>query len=126
MREKRARRIAVRSIGRGSPIAAMRADIDQLARLAVAVARSRRCEAITERNAAEGAEQWFLYECRCGRNVGRSLRGTLAGLRRGRLRPARLQEPNDGDDEIVRPGRRAPNPNPLSFFVALLLRMTNY
>ncbi len=51
-------------------------------------------------NAAEGAEQWFCGEWRCihfVRNFGRSLRGTLAGLRCGRLRPARLKEPNDGD-----------------------------
>ncbi len=39
------------------------------------------------------------------RDVGRSLRGMLAGLRCGRLRPARLKEPNDEDDEIIRPGR---------------------
>ena len=39
------------------------------------------------------------------RNVGRSLRGTLAGLRRPRLRPAWLEEPNDGGDEIIRPNR---------------------
>ena len=40
-----------------------------------------------------------------GLGFGRSLRGTLAGLRCGRLRPARLEEPNDDGDEIIRPNR---------------------
>ena len=53
-------------------------------------------------NAAADANNGLCYECRCVyfvRNVGRSLRGTLAGLRCGRLRPARLKEPNDGDSK---------------------------
>jgi hypothetical protein len=62
-------------------------------------------------NAAEGAEQWFCGEWRCihfVRNFGRSLRGTLAGLRCGRLRPAWFKEPNDGNDnEIICPGPAA-------------------
>ena len=76
---------------RRSPVPTVRADVPQGSRRRVAVACSRRKRAITMRNAAKDAEQWFLYECRCVyfvRNVGRSLRGTLAGLRCGRLRPA--------------------------------------
>ena len=34
-------------------------------------------------------------------------RNSFAGLRAGRLRPARLEEPNDVDDEIVCPDPRA-------------------
>ena len=85
---------------RRSPHVAAHADFRQGSRVTVAVARSRRCEAIAERNAAADANNGLCYECRCVylvRNVGRSLRGTLAGLRCGRLRPARLEESNDGD-----------------------------
>ena len=45
---------------RRSPHVAAHADFRQGSRLTVAEARSRRCKAIANRNAAEGAEQWFL------------------------------------------------------------------
>ena len=44
---------------RRSPVPTVRADIAQGSRRRVAVARSRRKRAITQRNAAENAEQWF-------------------------------------------------------------------
>ncbi len=94
--------------GRRRPPPTAVADGRQGSRRVVAVARSRRCEAIAGMNAAESRNNGFCCECRCVhlvRNVGRSLRGTLAGLRCARLRPARLEEPNDGDDKIVRSGR---------------------
>ena len=82
-----------RRIGRRSPRIAATADVVQGSRPLSAVARSRRCGAIAMRNAAGGANNGLCKECRCVhlvRNVGRSLRGTLAGLRCGRLQPARL------------------------------------
>ncbi len=85
---------------RRSPVPTVRADVPQGSRRRKAVARSRRKRAITMRNAAKDAEQWFtaiVNAVHLVRNVGRSLRGTLAGLRCGRLRPARLKEPNNGD-----------------------------
>ncbi len=93
--------------GRG-PTTPGHADAFQGSRVTETVARSRRCEAISKETAAKGAEQWFYYEGRCVhlvRNFGRSLRGTLAGLRCAMLRPARLEEPDNSDDEIIRPGR---------------------
>ena len=59
------RRYAKTSIGaagsgrRRRPTAGLSADIRQNTRRRVAVARSRRKRAITQRNAAENAEQWF-------------------------------------------------------------------
>ena len=50
---------------RRSPVPTVRADVPQDSRRRVAVACSRRKRAITMRNAAKDAEQWFLYECRC-------------------------------------------------------------
>ncbi len=87
---------------RRSPHVAAHADFRQGSRLTVAEARSRRCEAIARMNAAENANNGFtaiVNAVHLVRNVGRSLRGTLAGLRCGRLRPARLKEPNNGDSK---------------------------
>ncbi len=85
---RRRRTTSLPSHGRGGP---------QQARIAIA-----------NRNAAENAEQWFTANVNAVhlvRNVGRSLRGTLAGLRCGRLRPARLEESNNGDcKSFVRTG----------------------
>ncbi len=44
---------------RRSPVPTVRADAPQGSRRRVAVACSRRCKAIAQRNPAEGAEQWF-------------------------------------------------------------------
>ncbi len=65
---------------RRRPTAGLSADIRQNTRRRVAVARSRRCKAIAQRNAAEGAEQWLLrltlrrssaLLSRAGRSLGR-------------------------------------------------------
>ena len=85
---------------RRRPTAGLPADIRQNTRRRVAVARSRRKEQSLKGMRRRVRNNGLCYECRCVyfvRNVGRSLRGTLAGLRCGRLRPARLKEPNDGD-----------------------------
>ncbi len=90
-----------RKRGRRDKIA-VGSDIRQHSRFIGAVARSRRKRAITMRNAAEGANNGFTANVNAVhlvRNVGRSLRGTFAGLRCGRLRPAWLEEPNDGDSK---------------------------
>ncbi len=68
--------------GRRRPPPTAVADGRQGSRRVVAVARSRRCEAIAGMNAAEGRNNGFCCECRCVhlvRNVGRSLRGTPCG-----------------------------------------------
>ncbi len=85
----------LRRFGRRRPGCADRAGIRQGSRLTEAVARSRRCVAIAQRNAAEGAEQWFLLQL----PVHRAARLSRAGRSLGRRRPASV------------PRRLRPNPS---------------
>ncbi len=91
--------IAGRKRRRKPPMPA-RTDNIQGSRLVAAVARSKRKKQSLKGMRRRVWNNGLCYECRCVyfvRNVGRSLRGTLAGLRCGRLRPAWLEEPNDDD-----------------------------
>ncbi len=90
------------SESRRRPYCTRTADAAEGSRRAVAVARSRRKKQSLKGMRRRVRNNGFRNECRCVyfvRNVGRSLRGTLAGLRCGRLRPAWLEEPNDGDSK---------------------------
>ena len=103
-----------RRIGRRSPRIAATADVVQGSRPLGAVARSRRCKAIARRNAAEGAEQWFLLrmsmrllrtECRAqpaGHACGPPLREAAAHTARRVERRQRRNHP-PGPTAIVPP-----------------------
>ncbi len=68
---------AARETGRRSKVIAARTTARQGSRRLAAVARSRRCEAIARRNAAEDAEQWF--KDMSGAACGARLRASAAG-----------------------------------------------
>ena len=92
---------------------------DQLSRLPVAVARSKRCEAIARRNAAEGTKQFRIHNAKCTIYHSERSESTNVASACGLCR-ARRRKTNEVQSRICLRILL------YRFFVALLLRMTNY